>query len=89
MRLRQWRLSLRLGGTNPYPEAPTTTPLVSPLSGGAGGNTTGPGFSLGSLADCKGESNPLPNPLKPLKPLPKPYCALTTATKQAMHRATA
>lgn len=31
------------GGTNPYPEAPTTTPLdSSTASGGDGGNTTGP-----------------------------------------------
>lgn len=32
-----------LGGTNPYPLAPTTTPLVSAvLGGGPGGNNTGP-----------------------------------------------
>lgn len=30
------------GGTNPYPEAPTTTPLVIPESAGACGNNTGP-----------------------------------------------
>ncbi|KAJ3664992.1 hypothetical protein Zmor_000517 [Zophobas morio] len=57
-------LLLEPGGTKPYPEAPTTTPLVSPLSGGAGGNTTGPGFCLGSLVACKGESKPPPKPRK-------------------------
>lgn len=32
-----------LGGTNPYPLAPTITPLVSALfGGGPGGNSTGP-----------------------------------------------
>lgn len=32
-----------LGGTNPYPLAPTTTPLVSAeLGGGPGGNNIGP-----------------------------------------------
>jgi hypothetical protein len=32
-----------LGGTNPYPLAPTTTPLLSALlGGGPGGNNTGP-----------------------------------------------
>jgi len=32
-----------LGGTNPYPLAPTMTPLVSALlGGGPGGNNTGP-----------------------------------------------
>lgn len=39
-----------LGGTNPYPLAPTTTPLLSALlGGGPGGNNTGPLFDLGSL----------------------------------------
>lgn len=49
-----------LGGTNPNPEAPTTTPLVSPLSGGEGGKTTGPGFCLGSLTDVSAESKANP-----------------------------
>lgn len=47
-----------LGGTNPYPLAPMTTPLVSPLSGGAWGNSTGPLFCLGSLVLRKGVSRP-------------------------------
>lgn len=63
------------GGTKPYPEAPTITPLVSPLSGGAGGKTTGPGFCRGSLAAWMGASKPppnFPNPPNESKPPPKP-----------------
>lgn len=46
------RCLLPPGGTNPNPEAPTTTPLVSE-PGCVAGNRTGPRFSLGSrLLDC-------------------------------------
>ncbi|MDE5065424.1 hypothetical protein OZD62_00375 [Wolbachia endosymbiont of Drosophila seguyi] len=42
VRLKRFAL-LCWGGTKPYPEAPTTTPLdSSTASGGEGGNTTGP-----------------------------------------------
>lgn len=43
-----------LGGTNPYPLAPTITPLLSSLfGGGPGGNSTGPGRKIVLVRNMK------------------------------------
>lgn len=73
-----------LGGTKPKPDAPITTPLVSPLSGGACGNRTGPRSCLESLCRCRGTSKP---PLKAYGEPKPPNWAFTIANK-LMNRTT-